>query len=150
MLNALRHQWNHHPAVLFSLSHLRNVLNALRHQWNHHHTRSFFEAWAATSGAQRLAASMESSHLAADVLRLTAPCSTPCGINGIITPEPGAGPGRALRVLNALRHQWNHHLDGVPGRVWQGVCSTPCGINGIITVQGWLRGRREGLVPQPS
>ena len=62
VLNALRHQWNPHTA-----GHERFdaglVLNALRHQWNPHQ------------------------------------CSTPCGINGILTST----------VLNALRHQWNPH-----------------------------------------
>src|SRR5712692_5346101 len=63
--------------------------------------------WAMS--AQRLAASMESSHPTQnEMLTYADRCSTPCGINGILTgyttyhpPCPG--------VLNALRHQWNPH-----------------------------------------
>ena len=83
-------------------------------------------------GAQRLAASMESS-LVRDTQARRRECSTPCGINGILTangrgiPVSGAqrlaasmesSPARVgttlthRRVLNALRHQWNPHSVG--------------------------------------
>src|SRR5262249_32373522 len=131
-----------------------------RHQWNPHKTclPSFCERYS----AQRLAASMESSpsahrsaKTAATVLNalrhqwnphwsrwlgcaLAAMCSTPCGINGILTfertvrdhlasgaqrlsasiessPIAPETPQAVLQVLNALRHQWNPHI--LPGTV---------------------------------
>jgi hypothetical protein len=70
------------------------------------------------AGAQRLAASMESSLSLEIVLNSFIECSTPYGINGIITM---------------------HHPD-FGGSLER--CSTPCGINGIITSSGlfpvWL------------
>ena len=83
--------------------------------------------------AQRLAASMESSHAyrqrawsapwcstpcgingiltggACAKQGINNGCSTPCGINGILTPL-GAIREPAVVVLNALRHQWNPHV----------------------------------------
>jgi hypothetical protein len=55
-------------------------------------------------------------------------CSTPCGINEILTCTLYS-VGRSVSVLNALRHQWNLHP-------WQRrfrllpvhLCSTPSGI----------------------
>ena len=61
-----------------------DVLNALRHQWNPHCTALSY----------------------ADQLRMR--CSTPCGINGILTLTVELRSCRSL-VLNALRHQWNPH-----------------------------------------
>ena len=60
--------------------------------------------------AQRLAASMESS-LGDSVCHGVEPivCSTPCGINGILTPRIAHAWSVRSLVLNALRHQWNPH-----------------------------------------
>ena len=155
VLNALRHQWNPHVTVTRRISAGVAVLNALRHQWNPH-TCQRSTARTASSSAQRLAASMESSpgcqaasHIA------TQKCSTPCGINGILTelpwtfePCPSAqrlaasmesSPLRlraligAGTVLNALRHQWNPHRRPRAICSCRTRCSTPCGINGILT-----------------
>ena len=86
--------------------------------------------------AQRLAASMESSHHGTELpCALLSMCSTPCGINGILTqlivsyeprrcmcaqrlaasmessPAGSHATMAASAVLNALRHQWNPHTD---------------------------------------
>ena len=61
--------------------------------------------------AQRLTASMESSLEASDAPLPPRGCSTPYGINGILTPLP-APSHHSLVVLNALRHQWNPHCMG--------------------------------------
>src|SRR5438128_11991875 len=60
VLNALRHQWNPHVCWTQRLGHAPMVLNALRHQWNPHNLVyiNFFNSYM---------------------------CSTPCGINGILT-----------------------------------------------------------------
>src|SRR6266851_10016685 len=60
VLNALRHQWNPHKQDMGYVEGLITVLNALRHQWNPHFQRT-----------ERPCASCW--------------CSTPCGINGILT-----------------------------------------------------------------
>src|SRR6266567_2288281 len=60
-------------------------------------------------GAQRLAASMESS------------------------PNPGMLQKLHEHVLNALRHQWNPHMNNIVSNNGRDGCSTPCGINGILT-----------------
>ena len=91
--------------------------------------------WSSGGGsAQRLTASMESSHVKRDEIshingsaqRLTAsmessptprrfpiradlPCSTPYGINGIFTRNNRCVLALDQPVLNALRHQWNLH-----------------------------------------
>src|SRR5438034_502985 len=61
------------------------------------------------------------------------PCSTPCGINGILTRLTRSSRLSGA-VLNPLRHQSNHHGQ-MKSRmcVLKGRCSTPCGINGILT-----------------
>ena len=46
--------------------------------------------------------------------RQAARCSTPCGINGILTLYPQASRRANRLVLNALRHQWNPHLATSP------------------------------------
>ena len=93
------------------------VLNAFRHQWNHH--------------ASNIVASS-----------IPGGCSTPFGINGIITRFATGGRGGYVCVLNAFRHQWNHHMVGYGESRKEGLlCSTPFGINGIIT-QTRLQGRR--------
>src|SRR5262249_42718923 len=61
-----------------------DVLNASRHQWTPHACASASFS-CASFGAQRLAASMESS------------------------PHEAGRYGPGLSVLNALRHQWNPH-----------------------------------------
>ena len=186
VLNALRHQWNHHTtmgssktpstsaqrlAASMESSHacgvcrwvFLHVLNALRHQWNHHSAAPLrvgeqpcaqrlaasmessqssvaapvrSKLRPATSRprrcAQRLAASMESSRIAARIVDREISCSTPCGINGIITRQWALQKHRPL-VLNALRHQWNHHTHVAFVDGYFCMCSTPCGINGIIT-----------------
>src|SRR6266571_1796129 len=83
------------------------VLNALRHQWNPH-INAMVNTYRSMR-AQRLAASMESSHLGIGEEHKPVMCSTPCGINGILT---------CLCLLNSPT---------------QLRCSTPCGINGILT-----------------
>src|SRR5712692_879828 len=60
-------------------------------------------------------------------------CSTPCGINGIITRYEKYRLFMKSHVLNALRHQWNHHPEVLAWQRTCALCSTPCGINGIIT-----------------
>ncbi len=83
VLNALRHQWNPHLGCSLAPPGRVRVLNALRHQWNPHDARQLGH----DVGVQ---------------------CSTPCGINGILTTA--ASRQSAYRgVLNALRHQWNPH-----------------------------------------
>ena len=83
VLNALRHQWNLHPPCTCRSRMSCCVLNALRHQWNLHTDTGV--RMVACCCAQRLAASMESSHWTAQ--------PTTC----------------QSAVLNALRHQWNLH-----------------------------------------
>ena len=61
VLNALRHQWNAHSSGAWARALIPSVLNALRHQWNAH---------PITAGG----------------LMAMAECSTPCGINGMLTP----------------------------------------------------------------
>ena len=61
VLNALRHQWNPHLITWPSWrSQRQRVLNALRHQWNPHPSCPAPDR-PVIQGAQRLAASMESS-----------------------------------------------------------------------------------------
>ena len=94
--------------LVWSINHpVRAVLNALRHQWNAH---TFTDYWRAG----------------------TVLCSTPCGINGMLTATPGGGQA-PHRVLNALRHQWNAHALQAAGAFRYVMCSTPCGINGMLT-----------------
>ena len=153
------------------------MLNALRHQWNHHATLPALPAGTnkcstpcGINGIITLKAGTEAATLGL--------CSTPCGINGIIT-RGACLINRRDAVLNALRHQWNHHqascvsscaacsaqrlaasMESSPRRppvhIWlvavlnalrhqwnhhvlprqdefDSTCSTPCGINGIIT-----------------
>ncbi len=130
VLNALRHQWNahailDHPPAARSRRAQRltasmecsreawlntaitpEVLNALRHQWNAHVARP--SALPPLAGAQRLTASMECSPDTSFALGLPVGCSTPYGINGMLTC-PCCGRPRSALVLNALRHQWNVH-----------------------------------------
>ena len=160
------------------------VLNAFRHQWNPH-TGAGYDA-GSLNGAQRLAASMESSLVAASqsagivqrAQRLSASmesspltervamspvfrCSTPFGINGILTSDCSRDVTTPCMVLNAFRHQWNPHAGRPAHRAawpraqrlsasmessravrWRrrcriGMCSTPFGINGILTTATW-------------
>ena len=86
VLNALRHQWNPHTEVCNRGVRAGTVLNALRHQWNPHPGDTSLPLDAAKQ------------------------CSTPCGINGILTllvQRQHVEMGHY--VLNALRHQWNPH-----------------------------------------
>ena len=85
--------------------------------------------------AQRLAVSKEFSLQSSIPLPSeTEQYSTPFGINGIITNFP-ALIHLDSAVLNAFRHQWNHHHGSTPRAVVNRFlrCSTPFGINGIIT-----------------
>ena len=112
-----------HAARLVTCSWHHVVLNALRHQWNHHHTLGgqmpsnalrhqgiIRQCGAFANGAQRLAASMESSLVQAGHAHVLSPCAqrlaasmessqTSCLLRS----------HQQLLVLNALRHQWNHH-----------------------------------------
>ena len=140
-----------HEASVHQICALGTVLNALRHQWNHH---------VALAAAARL--------LPGDQ------CSTPCGINGIITTGVHLAIRAAIAVLNALRHQWNHHhrhceiqsdygtavLNAlrhqwnhhehvlVTPTIANILCSTPCGINGIITLTCVADGSSAGIRAQ--
>ena len=104
VLNALRHQWNPHTVEPPQLMPSGLVLNALRHQWNPHRLH----------GIAMLVLPRCSTPYGIDGI-LTGDgligggedrCSTPYGINGILTP--------VLLTLShifahALRHQWNPH-----------------------------------------
>src|SRR5881275_2210502 len=61
VLNAFRHHWNLHANVLTTNSRCSSVLNAFRHHWNLH-LRLMLSAPIQREGAQRLSASLESSH----------------------------------------------------------------------------------------
>ena len=86
-----------------------------------------------TSGAQRLAASMESSPV-----RIAATLSSAIAVLNALRHQwnlhDRAGVRLAeYRVLNALRHQWNLHPHAEAHASAGLMCSTPCGINGIFT-----------------
>ena len=93
----------------------RGVLNALRHQWNAH-------------------------TYAPGELNIMRTCSTPYGINGMLTYR-SLVQIRLKRVLNALRHQWNAHPPRPRMAISRPRCSTPYGINGMLT--------RYSTTPQP-
>ena len=106
------------------------VLNALRHQWNLHRTARARTPRA--RGAQRLAASMESSHALGRDNDRAVPCSTPCGINGIFTAVRGnIGPEAGAQRLAASMESSRQADAGLSLSLHR--CSTPCGINGIFT-----------------
>ena len=71
-------------------------------------------------------------------------CSTPCGINEVVTRI-----GRQVHlvghsVLNALRHQRSCHAK--PWRlrdIGSSQCSTPCGINEVVTCPSRIGGCRD-------
>ena len=194
MLNALRHQRSCHASVLRSHSRFhRSVLNALRHQRSCHNERAF--AWSGHLCAQRLAASTKlslpgstrpppasavlnalrhqrSCHVKVntDTSMATPMCSTPCGINEVVTlqrrnAQHGGHVLNALRhqrscheqhpandtgrhqVLNALRHQRSCHGKGRNlWRLERWMCSTPCGINEVVTRAVVERSRSLQLV----
>ena len=154
MLNALRHQWNHHirrrhdprrghrcstpcgiNGIITDVAELDflvdTVLNALRHQWNHHNGPNFVcghhIVCSTPCGINGIITPARRRYRRVQQL-----CSTPCGINGIITHHAD-WHGDATSVLNALRHQWNHHMVIAAEGACTHACSTPCGINGIIT-----------------
>ncbi|MDT4952787.1 MAG: hypothetical protein QOJ02_925 [Acidobacteriota bacterium] len=156
------------------------MLNAFRHHWNLHYLRvvklkpvglcstpfgiiGIFTAsgrMRLRNGlrAQRLSASLESSHVPRPSSTIAQPwCSTPFGIIGIFTelcetegnylkgaqrlsaslessrPYPcPTRPGDS--VLNAFRHHWNLHNRIVIDEYPLTMCSTPFGIIGIFTV----------------
>ena len=113
------------------------VLNALRHQWNHHQAGRGTGCFRSLRGAQRLAASMESSpeqqrdsscrmhraqRLAASMesspTRVTDPNTVVDGAQRLAASMesshlaayvPLVDASLPRQVLNALRHQWNHH-----------------------------------------
>ncbi len=114
VLNAFRHHWNLHPDARHRRRGEAHVLNAFRHHWNLHvglgaavgqlligcstpfgiigiFTGRRPTSTAATSRAQRLSASLESS-----------PHATICRL-----PR--------LHVLNAFRHHWNLHRHRLRG-----------------------------------
>jgi hypothetical protein len=98
VLNALRHQWNHHDNIAWEMWGELSVLNALRHQWNHH----FWEKDAAAGVAVLNALRHQWNHhpLSVALLLVAKPCSTPCGINGIITTRQ-----QRIRTRSAVRAQ---------------------------------------------
>ena len=108
VLNALRHQWNPHSHALLFL--VARCVCSTPCGINGILTLELYNGPISTSSAQRLAASMESSH----------------------NPPARDGSGDQP-VLNALRHQWNPHKSLDVEDTSTNGCSTPCGINGILT-----------------
>ena len=137
----------HHFVIVY-------VLNALRHQWNLHLAMSVSSTCASRCstpcgingiftpgagrcgsrppGAQRLAASMESSPAMLPRSGRSCWCSTPCGINGIFTMGFWCGMVAAACAQRLAASMESSRLDQRNHRLasW---CSTPCGINGIFT-----------------
>ncbi len=83
--------------------------------------------------AQRLSASLESSHVVAMHAICLAMCSTPFGIIGIFTRLFPFLYTLFYSVLNAFRHHWNLHVSCNFEPKCEYRCSTPFGIIGIFT-----------------
>ena len=116
-----------------------HVLNAFRHQWNPHVCPPCRHRMPV--GAQRLSASMESSpHATHAVIVCVYLCSTPCGINGILTIAPSSS-----QLRQSCAQRLSASMESSPacaGFTVAGGCSTPFGINGILTRTADLRRRR--------
>ena len=107
VLNALRHQWNPHARCPTFPAPSPAVLNALRHQWNPHVSviGAFVRACLCSTPCGINGILTGTVTLSVQWIVM---CSTPCGINGILTHPAQHILGGGV-VLNALRHQWNPH-----------------------------------------
>src|SRR5947199_301178 len=81
--NALRHQWNPHKQIDSLISALIGCSTPCGN--NGILTQTLPLPDTLLISAQRLAATMESSHAARGIRASTVTCSTPCGNNGILT-----------------------------------------------------------------
>ena len=143
VLNALRHQRSCHSQGGGAWGCYRSVLNALRHQRSCH------------------------VPLAGFILDCIFGCSTPCGINEVVTRglvKARMKPSRAQRLAASTklsREKSSNPLAPQPGAqrlaastklsrggrvrllIFLDVCSTPCGINEVVTREGEWRSQPE-------